>query len=134
MSLFQQKIIRYLKIRILHTVLIFILAGFVSGCSTEKNTRASRVYHNMTSRYNVYFNGRESLKAGLNRIDQNVEDDYTRILPVYKESYASAGSAAKSDMDNAIIKGGKVVQNRSITAKPKRRRIRTRNYQEFAKR
>jgi tetratricopeptide (TPR) repeat protein len=134
MSLFQQKTIGYLKIRILHTVLIFILAGFVSGCSTEKNTRASRTYHNITSRYNVYFNGRESLKAGLNRIDQNVEDDYTRVLPVFKESYISAGPMAKSDMDNAIIKGSKVVQNRSITAKPKRRRIRTRSYQEFAQR
>jgi tetratricopeptide (TPR) repeat protein len=122
-----------LKIRILHTVLIFILAGLITGCSTEKNTRVSRAYHNLTSKYNVYFNGNESLKAGLKRIDQNVEDDYTRILPVFKESYTSAGSAAKADMDNAIQKGSKLIANHSITAKPKRRRIRTRNYVEFAR-
>jgi tetratricopeptide (TPR) repeat protein len=132
MSLFQQKIKKYLKIRILHTILIIILSGLITGCSTEKNTRASRAYHNLTSRYNIYFNGKESLKAGLRRIDQNVEDDYTRILPVYKESYTSAGTAGKSDMDNAILKGSKLAQNRSITAKPKRRRLRTFNYQKFA--
>ncbi len=123
-----------MRLRFIHTALIFILAGIISGCSTEKNTRASRAYHNLTSRYNIYFNGNESLKAGLKRIDQNVEDDYTRILPIYKESYPTAGSAARADMDNAVQKGSKVVANRSITAKPKRRRIRTRSYQEFARR
>lgn len=123
-----------MKIRFLHIVLVLSLAGLVYGCSTEKNTRASRAYHNLTSRYNIYFNGKEGMKAGLRRVEQNVEDDYTRILPVYKESYKAAGTVAKADMDLAIQKGSKVAQNRSITAKPKRRRIRTRSYQEFARR
>ena len=123
-----------MKIRFLHTVLVLSIAGLIYGCSTEKNTRASRAYHNLTSRYNIYFNGKEGMKAGLKRVEQNVEDDFTRILPVYKESYKAAGTAAKADMDQAIQKGSKVAQNRSITAKPKRRRIRTRSYQEFARR
>ena len=73
------------------------------------------------------------MKAGLARVDQSVDDDYTRILPVYKESYPTSASAAKPDMENAILKGSKLIQNHSITNKPKRRRIRTRNYQEFAR-
>lgn len=123
-----------MRLKLLHTALIFILAGMISGCSTKKNTRASRAYHNLTSRYNIYFNGNESLKTGLKRIDQNVEDDYTRILPIYIESYPTAGPAARADMDNAVQKGSKVIANRSITVKPKRRKIRTRSYQEFARR
>jgi tetratricopeptide (TPR) repeat protein len=123
-----------LKKLFLYSTLLFLTAGFFSGCSTEKNTRASRAYHNVTSRYNIYFNGKESLKAGLARIDKNVEDDYTRILPVYKESYSSAGLAARADMDNAVLKGSKLIQIHSITKKPKRQRLRTRQYREFASR
>jgi len=122
-----------LKIRFIHTVLLFLLTGWITGCSTEKNTRVSRAYHNLTSHYNIYFNGKESMKAGLARVDQGVDDDYTRILPIYKESYPTSASAAKPDMDNAILKGSKLIQDHSITNKPKRRRIRTFNYQEFAR-
>lgn len=121
-----------MKIRLVHTILLFLLAGFLSGCSTKKNTVSSRAYHNLTSKYNIFFNGNESLKAGERRIEQNVDDDFTRILPVYKDSYPTAGSMAKADMDNAILKASKLIQDHSITAKPKRRRIRTRKYQQFA--
>jgi len=124
----------YLKRIFTYTILLFFLAALFSDCSTEKNTRASRAYNNLTSRYNIYFNGKESLKAGIIKIDKNVEDDFTSLLPVYKESYTSAGSAARADMNNAILKASKLVQIHSITKKPKRQRIRSRHYQEFASR
>ncbi len=121
-----------LRNHLFYTLLIFLLAGLLGGCSTQKNTRLSRTYHNVTSRYNVFFNGKESIKAGLAKIDKTVEDDFTQILPVYKESYTSAGSAARADMDNAVLKGSKLIQVHSITKKPKRQKIRTRQYKEFA--
>lgn len=104
------------------------------SCTTEKNTTSSRAYHNLTSRYNIYFNGKESLKAGLEKIEQTVDDDFTALLPVYKDSYTSAGRAARADMDNAILKASKLIQIHSITKKPRRQKFRTRNYQEFASR
>lgn len=117
-----------------YTALIILLAAILQGCSTEKNTRASRAYHNLTSKYNIYFNGRESLRAGLKRMEENVQDDFTQILPVYLESYPSAGSTSRADMDNAILKANKLIQTRSITKKPRRQRIRSRAYQQFASR
>lgn len=123
-----------MKRNLYYTALIFLLAAVLQGCSTEKNTRASRAYHNLTSKYNIYFNGRESLKAGLKRIEENVQDDFTQILPVYLESYPTAGNTSRADMDNAVLKGTKLIQIHSITKKPKRQRIRTRAYQEFASR
>jgi lipopolysaccharide biosynthesis regulator YciM len=122
----------YLKRAFQHTLLLFFLAALLGGCSTEKNTRASRAYHDLTSRYNVFFNGKESLKTGLSKIDSKVEDDYTRILPVYKESYSSAVAAGRADLDNAVLKASKLIQTHSITKKPKRERIRSRQYKEFA--
>jgi len=103
-----------------------------AGCTTEKNTRASRAFHNVTSHYNIYFNASESVKSGAQSIDESIQNDYTRILPIYKESDPSAAQMVKSDMDNAVIKCSKLIEIHSITKKPKRKKKRTRKYQEFA--
>ena len=116
----------------LHTISLILLVSIFAGCSTEKNTRASRTFHNVTSHYNVYFNANESVKEGLLTIDERIEDDFTRLLPIYKESDPSAAKMVKSDMDYAVIKCSKLIEMHSITKKPKRKRKRTRKYQEFA--
>lgn len=116
----------------LHTILLLLLVSLFAGCSTEKNTRASRAFHNVTSKYNIYFNGNESLKEGLQAIDEGIENDYTRILPIYKSSDPSAAKMVKSDMETTVIKTSKLIEIHSITKKPKRKKRRTRKYQEFA--
>ena len=122
-----------MKKLLLHTVGIVFLILLYSGCSTEKNTRASRTFHNINSHYNVYFNANESIKKGLATIEESIEDDYTRILPIYKSSNPTAARLVKSDMDNAIVKASKLIEIHSITKKPKRRRGGgSRKYQEFA--
>ncbi|WP_147372213.1 type IX secretion system periplasmic lipoprotein PorW/SprE [Mariniphaga sediminis] len=117
---------------LLHTIGLLLLLPLFQRCSTEKNTFASRTYHKVTSQYNVYFNANESFKEGAERVETSIEDDFTRLLPIYKISDPSAGNLAKSDMDNAVIKASKLIELHSITEKPKRRRKRTRRYQEFA--
>lgn len=86
----------------------------------------------MTSHYNIYFNANESVKAGVLKIDESLEDDFTQMLPIYKSSHATAARLVKSDMDYAVVKASKLVEVHSITKKPKRKRNRTRKYQEFA--
>ncbi len=116
----------------LHTTLFIFLVLIFSGCSTQKNTRASRAFHNLNSRYNVYFNANESVKKGVLDIEDRIDDDFTRVLPIYKSSSPSAGELVKSEMNTAIIKCSKLIEIHSITKKPKRKRNRTRRYQEFA--
>ncbi len=116
----------------LHTIAFLFLLSIFTRCSTEKNTGASRAFHNVTSRYNVYFNANESVKYGLLSIEENIENDFTRLLPIYKESDPSAARMVKSDMENAVIKCSKLIEIHSITKKPKRKKKRTRKYQEFA--
>ena len=55
-------------------------------CSVEKNTGASRFYQGMTARYNIYFNGYESFKAGLVKISRGYQDDYAELLRVFEYS------------------------------------------------
>jgi tetratricopeptide (TPR) repeat protein len=80
----------------------------------------------------VYFNGKESLLAGVEKIDNSVKDDYSKILPIYKSSLPSTSTVAVTEMDNAILKGSKLIQSHSITKKPKRRKNRSDRYIEFA--
>ena len=122
----------YLKRIFLHIIGFLFLAALFSGCSTEKNTRATRAFHNLTSHYNIYFNAKESVKHGTKSIEENIENDFTRLLPVYKSSEKSAAEMVKSDMETAIIKCSKLIEIHSITKKPKRKKKRTRKYQEFA--
>ena len=35
------------------------------SCSTKKNTKASRFYHAFTTRYNIYFNGKQAFDEAL---------------------------------------------------------------------
>jgi len=116
----------------LHTILFLFLIWVFAGCSTEKNTWTTRTFHNVNSHYNIYFNANESVKKGVANIDERLEDDFTRLLPIYKSSSPSAGEMVKSDMDFAITKCSKLIEIHSITKKPKRKKNRTRKYQEFA--
>ena len=116
----------------LHTTLFLLWVWVFAGCTTEKNTWTTRTFHNINSHYNVYFNANESVKQGIANIEERVEDDFTRILPIYKSSNPSAGEMVKSDMETAIQKCSKLIEIHSITKKPKRKKKRTRKYQEFA--
>jgi tetratricopeptide (TPR) repeat protein len=108
------------------------LTAVFSGCSTKMNTPASRAYHNLTAQYNVYFNAKESLKAGLARIDKTVPDDYTHFLPVYKTSNPDAAKAATAEMELAILKCSKLIALHSITKSPQRKSNTSERYKKFA--
>jgi len=104
----------------------------LSGCSVEKNTRLTRAYHNITSHYNVYFNGNESLKSGVERIETSIQDDYTKILPIFKSSEPGTATAATSEMEYAVQKASKLIKLHSITKNPKRKKNRTEAYKKLA--
>ncbi|MDX9883063.1 MAG: tetratricopeptide repeat protein [Prolixibacteraceae bacterium] len=113
---------------------MLLILGSVSACSVEKNTRLTRTYHNLTAHYNVYFNGKESLKRGVERINNSQEDDYTQILPIFKSSNPGTSQTATSEMEYAIEKASKLIKVHSITKNPKRRKNRTERYQRLAAR
>ncbi len=106
----------------IYTSLLLLTVGIFWGCSTEKNTSLSRGYHNLTSYYNVYFNGRESYKGGMLRIDAGYQDNYSEILKPFKFSDESIARTVYPDMDKAIKKASKLVKLHSIKAKPKRKK------------
>ena len=72
----------------------------------------------MTARFNIYFNGYESFKAGLLKITNGYKDDYSEVLNVFEYSDPGTVSVCSSDMERAIQKASKLISLKSITAKP----------------
>jgi len=103
----------------IHYSIIFITLLLLTACSAQKNTGLSRAYHNLTARYNVLFNGSESFKNGLFKIEKEFSDDYSQILPIFNYGGEEIAGLASSDMDRTIKKCSKLITLHSITAKPK---------------
>jgi tetratricopeptide (TPR) repeat protein len=106
--------------KILHTwLLLLVVTGLATvSCSVEKNTAATRNFHNLTSNYNIYFNATESYKQGMIRARESFEDDFTTILPLFLYEEESVHQAVSSQMKRAVDKSTKVITFHSITAKP----------------
>ncbi len=99
---------------------IILTVGFVlgllllSGCSTKKNTVTRRMFHNLTSHYNVYWNGEKSLSDGDKQLRTTVKDDYSKVLRVYNYGTKQDGMSMNSTMDRALEKTSICVQKHSM--------------------
>lgn len=89
-------------------LILLILIGLGSGCVTKKKksdtSYLGRVYHNTTARYNGYFNANELVEETIFQLEEQYEDDYNELLPLYE--YAAVGNvqSISENMDEAIKK------------------------------
>lgn len=102
-----------------YTFLGLTLICLIFSCSNKKNTTISRTYHNVTARYNVYFNAKESYKKGVSKANKSASFNYSDYLPVYEFENPEVASLVSSDMDRAIKKCNILIAKHSITSKPK---------------
>ena len=104
-----------------HIVLfVSALVVLLSSCSTQKNTWATRSFHQTKVKYNILYNGNIAYEEGLKAIRDANTDDYTQILNLYPVSNHTAAEASTSQMDKTIEKCRKCIKLHSIKAKPKR--------------
>ena len=89
------------------------------SCSTKKNTFTRRTFHGITTHYNVYWNGNESLKSGRNALKESAIDNYNTILKVYNFGSPDEARKTYSSMDRAIEKAGIAIPRHSIYIKDK---------------
>ncbi len=93
--------------------LLFILLVAYS-CSTKKNSFTRRVFHNLTGHYNMYWNGRESLREGVAELNKSAKDNYNLILPVFNYGTEANAQSLNPYMDKAIEKASINVQRHSM--------------------
>ena len=96
------------------------IACLTLSCSTQKNTWATRSFHQTKVKYNILYNGNIAYEEGLKAIRDANTDDYSQILYLYPVSNHQAAESAASQMDKTIEKCRKCIKLHSIKAKPKR--------------
>lgn len=87
------------------------------SCKTNKNTFIHRGFHNMTARYNGYYYATESIKEGVQKIQDNNKDDYDKLLSVYVTPTTEGAKATFPEFDKAIKKSSLVIQRHTIRDK-----------------
>ncbi|MBQ9751834.1 MAG: tetratricopeptide repeat protein [Paludibacteraceae bacterium] len=108
-----------MKRHIIYILLLCAYATMHTACSTQKNTWASRSFHQTKTKYNIYYNGNISFAEGEDAIREANEDDYSTVLNLYPVSNHEAAKAATSQMDGTIEKCRKCIKLHSIKARPK---------------
>lgn len=108
------------------TIVGILLVGvlfLLQGCSTKKNTAASRRYQEFITRYNIHYNGDTHYKETLKDMETKYEDDFTRLLFVHPAEARGADKVPQpqGDFTRSIEKAQKAIQLRSIKKKPARK-------------
>ena len=105
---------------IIYMLFILLAAGWLTSCSTKKNTAITRRYHNITARYNTLYNGGLAFDEGIEAQEKGHVDNYTEILPMYMVASTKTAGLGKGNFETAIEKAEKAIKKHSIKHKPKK--------------
>ncbi len=93
---------------------VILIIFLFSACSTKKNTFTRRAYHNLTSHYNVYWNGMDNLRQGAKEFESGLKDNYSLVLPVYYFGDKASASKMSQFADVSIKKASKAINKHSM--------------------
>ncbi len=90
----------------------------VISCSTKNSTVVSRNYHALTAKYNILFNGSESLKKGVEELKNKNESDFYRELSLegieFDDKIYLPGQSKSQHIATAEEKAAKAIQKHSM--------------------
>lgn len=87
----------------------FLLAACTTTKSRKDTSALGELYHNTTAHYNGYFNANELVMLSTFSLDEQHEDNYTKLLPMYPFIVSENAQSVTPDMDLAVEKVAKVV-------------------------
>ena len=106
------------------SIIVLIVILFHTSCSRQTDSFVNRAYHQVTTEYNIIFNGREKLNEGIYDLNENYADNFDEILPVepmlkpiedvYSPLVNPEESPSNSNFDLAEEKAVKAVQKHSM--------------------
>ena len=109
----------------------FLAVMTIIGCSTQKNTSASRWWHSFNARYNTYYNGSLAyIDASLEKENGN-KDNFTEMLPLYTVGNKASRELGKGNFDRAIEKCQKAIKLHSIKKRPEWNKSRKKNAKDI---
>lgn len=90
------------------------------GCSSQRNTPVTRAYHELTTRYNIYYNAEKAYNEILENQAETFTEDYAALLPFYPGAPVQDKKLAGGPFDPVVEKTSKAIREHSISAKPRR--------------
>lgn len=90
------------------------------GCSTKRNTPGTRAYHELTTRYNIYYNAEKAYNEILENQSEYFTEDYTTLLPFYPSAPVQEKKLAGGPFDLVVEKTSRAIREHSISTKPRR--------------
>lgn len=96
---------------------LIIVILFLSSCSTTRDNFFSRNYHQTTAKYNGFFNAKESMQRGLDKLHSSHKENYQKIIPINPLYNIYANDEPKNaypNMDRVIEKTVKVIRRHSM--------------------
>jgi tetratricopeptide (TPR) repeat protein len=76
---------------------------------------ASRGMQNLTAHYNILYNAKELINESERNIQLAYSDNYDRVIPVYKEPNESISQSELKKLDDAILKGNTLANQKSLS-------------------
>ena len=71
---------------IIKVLFFFLAAVTIQGCTTKRDGRAYRWYHNTHARFNGFFYAKEALAEADIKIEEAYEPNWDEILPLYLDT------------------------------------------------
>jgi hypothetical protein len=97
--------------KVIYPFLFAVLLFCVYSCSTTNHAPlAKQAYHDLTSRYNAYYNASEKMKAAFKTLDAGHKDNFKEVIPVFTYSDSKESATYASDADDIIKRSTLAIQ------------------------
>ena len=87
---------------------VLIVTLVLAACATQKSrhdqSKIGKIYHDVTAKYNGYFNANEIIEESVVQLDGQHQDNYNEVLALYKYRAAPNPEAVAANLDEAIKK------------------------------
>lgn len=107
--------------KIIRPVFVFtIVVAIALGCSNRINSSASRAYHELNTRYNIYHNAQKTYTQLLEDQLSPTSINWFELLTIHPQQLSTDKTIPGGQFDGVIDKTAKSIIEHSITSKPKR--------------
>jgi len=103
---------RHIKYNFFRVFVLILSISIIAGCATRRKkgetSKLGKLYHNMTSEFNGYFNANEIMKESYAILQESNQDNYSKILEPYNFTATPDPKVVSPQLDKAIEKVARV--------------------------
>jgi tetratricopeptide (TPR) repeat protein len=111
--------------------IFFAAIVVIQGCTTKRDGRAYRIYHNTTAKFNGFYYANEAMVEAEKKIEALHEPNWDEVLPLFLDTDENSSQQVYPLMERAIEKCSKVVDRHTMN--PSKRDMKSLNWPEMNK-